>query len=402
MFVEPSKTGLIVLGASTFANYADAGREAFLHGATEMIGYFRSAKVGLGLPDANVLNLFDSKRTSYEQILDVNQFVSTRAFRDIFVYVVGHGGKRYSVLNLALWSSDSRDVSTSLNIEDLLVRIKFTNPARVYAIVDTCDSGVLHDRADELPIDPEALAVLSNIDSAKIPSEGLAILTANNSGAVGSVLAEDGVQGMKAPLFTTELIKLLREGLRDGSAFGFSLNGLREAVSPRIEAYLAQRADKDLKARSVPQVTDQPVFERNPTRLLSSVAVFPNNDERHSLVARAAKQIRFAHEYEQRQTAEIQKLEAEVLRLAPFESEVTRLSPFKNEAERLAPYERLTETLITERRELQIRLASTSTQRTIFMILFSILFGAVLLGLMFALAAWYFAGATATSPSPPT
>ncbi len=144
---------------------------------------------------------------------------------------------------------------------------------------------------------PVLIGYISSADSSHLPRSGLSVLTSNNYENSGPVLADDNLSPIESPLFTHELVKLLRKGKRRDQKFGFSMHALRETLEVRIKETLEFINRKELIAFSRPEVTDLTDFDNASVAVLSDVGIFPNNDPSNALIIKAAKKVRLTHSH---------------------------------------------------------------------------------------------------------
>ena len=98
---SPQTTLLIVLGASAWPLSPEfQSSEAFANAARRLKAYFLNPWP-FGLPDENLLDLFDSEKSTDELDLAIGQFLEQRLAsmkaagnpgRDLLFYFIGHGG----------------------------------------------------------------------------------------------------------------------------------------------------------------------------------------------------------------------------------------------------------------------------------------------------------------------
>ncbi|MDA5558691.1 hypothetical protein [Shimia sp. MMG029] len=322
MFFNPAKTGLIALGASTFPNETDLDRQVFLNASERVIDYFRDPRKGLGVVNRNIFNGFNTDFDKPALLLKIDQFISTRDLSDIFVYICSHGYADGDYFRFLLKNSQTSDEDTCVNFERLIERIEDAASCRLYFLIDSCASGVVHRRSPELPLSPEAASYLSSSDTLALPRLGATILTANNSTAIGSVYAHDELDDFDLPIFTGALLNLLNDGNLNRAGFGLSFSQLSEELSDRIPNLIAQINEKNIKTGSeqlsddhgthTPQCSDRPVFDSQNGNLISRIGVFPNNDPNHLLISQISRRVRISYSREVDQFERIEHLEAEI------------------------------------------------------------------------------------------
>src|SRR5207248_1064518 len=87
----------VVLGGSAWPKSPQlAASEAFASSARGFRHYLTDTN-GFGLPEANVLDLFDSPKTAPEIVEEIQNYLRQRTGsqptpRDLFLYYTGHGG----------------------------------------------------------------------------------------------------------------------------------------------------------------------------------------------------------------------------------------------------------------------------------------------------------------------
>src|SRR5260221_14747921 len=98
---SPQTTLVILLGASKWPGFPDfEPSEAFINSTHDLAKYFLNTHL-FGLPEENLLNLFDSGKDPNTIDIEIGQFLDTRISdlrqvgleaRDLLVYFTGHGG----------------------------------------------------------------------------------------------------------------------------------------------------------------------------------------------------------------------------------------------------------------------------------------------------------------------
>lgn len=76
MFIDSTSAGLFIIGASEYDNDPEQNRAAFAKGADGIVRYFKSSRVGLGIPNRNILNLFNSPLSPSEQKVQVYDYLA--------------------------------------------------------------------------------------------------------------------------------------------------------------------------------------------------------------------------------------------------------------------------------------------------------------------------------------
>jgi hypothetical protein len=315
MFLDMANSGLVVLGSSKYDNDPELNRDAFLGGSRKVLSYFKSIRDGLGIEPKNILDLFDSDDSPDHQQTAIQSFITSRRIDDLFVYIVGHGFTRNSDFYLFQKKSVRGNISTSMNISILLQFINDFGNFRTFAFIDACESGSIHIYDSVSQVMPVLIGYISSADATHMPRSGISILTSNNRSDIGIVLADDSLNDIKSPLFTHELLNLLRNGKRKDQKFGFSINYLREILEARIKDTLVKLNRSDLIDTSRPEVTDLTDFDTAAIAVLSDVGIFPNNDPSNALIIKAAKKVRLTYSHVKDLNEEIIELKQIIARL---------------------------------------------------------------------------------------
>lgn len=347
----------------------EQNREAFRHGADDVERYFRNTRYGLGLKSRTILNLFNFDATPLDHRSRIDAFLNrANNLDDIFVYITGHGIARKESLYVMICSSvqldtaNLPDIELFVNVETLLYRIKnAASGSRVYAFIDTCSSGVLHNE-DEI-LNPAEIKYLSNMQLMHMPRSGLVFLTSNNKNTIGDIIADDTLSEIKAPIFTHLMLSILRDGAPERYSFGLTITALTELIRSKIEELLNGIGRSDPHKTNWPQFTDEPDFERRSTALLSDIAIFPNNHRKNSLVLQAAKRIRLAYELEEDLRVSLQEKENQIDKLNLQVEKLTQTTTATSDA-----YRKLEETTVTLKEIVKVHLSAKNTFRMIALI----------------------------------
>jgi Caspase domain len=216
---EPSRTVAILLGASRWELHEaldnEKMRPAYEAAYRRVRSYLRS-ELGLGLPDRNLLDLFNSKETSLEQDKHIRDFLRQQVSnevatcRDILFYFIGHGSTNRDGRFVFILRSTERNriTQTAYSARDFADALKREAPTqRHWLLLDCCASAkaygdfqpsrsvndVLHDDVDQfLPA---------------LPDTGAALFAACSSDAVALVDVTDSTT-----LFTAALMNVLERG----------------------------------------------------------------------------------------------------------------------------------------------------------------------------------------------
>ncbi|MYF98466.1 hypothetical protein F4212_04930 [Candidatus Poribacteria bacterium] len=291
MFLNPTTTCLILLGASSFSNYNDHDRKSFSRAHDAIKQYFLRSHVGLDLLPENVHDLFNSELSATAQIDAAAQFVRNNTmFRDVFVYIVTHGtffDNRYllKVRN----SSDKPDGSirddTHIGFDALYQEIFGAGSMRLYFIVDACDSGAIHTPHKDQVLLP--LAPPENQFETEGRGASAVFLTANSQSNIGLVY---GADDNEFPLFTGCLLETLEGGVQEGFSYGLSFDTLRYIINKHCQE---RTRDLEVPVSNIAQVSDRSNRPYSDEEfLLSSFTVFPNNDQANVRFNKVAHKVR--------------------------------------------------------------------------------------------------------------
>ena len=248
--VDPATTGLIVVGASRFEKLPknDRWRGAFQNAKEDIVAYFRNGEQGFGLPDDNILDVFDSGDAD-AVVRQVSDFLRNSQTQDLFLYACSHGhvkpvgtpDNEQHRFSLMVRESD-QEPETYLSFDKLISTIENYKLDHVYYIVDSCGSGALH--------------------KLKWPQRCQTFFTANNSEIIGSVSANKDLP------FTGALVDVLNGGIgppKDETGPFLSIQEICEEVDTRVSK------DKGASDTWKPQCSDRGGDS------LSQLKVFQNN-----------------------------------------------------------------------------------------------------------------------------
>jgi len=165
---------------------------------------------GFGLPEANVLDLFDSSKTAPEIVEEIQNYLRLRmsgspAPRDLFLYYTGHGGfiggRDYF---LAVRSTiEGLEGSSSIRVSDLASALRnAARDVRRFLILDCCFAAAAF---REFQSTPGAAARLQTLDA--FPKRGTTLLCSSSSRSVS--IAPEGEQ---YTMFSGALLDVLRRG----------------------------------------------------------------------------------------------------------------------------------------------------------------------------------------------
>jgi len=253
-----------------------------------MIDFFCDPLEGLGL--FHVFDRFDAEITKNDIIKEMTNFLQNKSLDDVFVYICSHGYKKVGRLHILLRTTQEDDPHSHLDFDDFIDNLRKEANCRVYCIVDCCESGIVHEDSTRLDI-PE---------TAVLPKAGTTILTANNRKTPGSVIAEDNLRGIDAPLFSHLFFQVVKKGEKklpkDGISFEHICQCIRERI-PKLIRDLNLASERQNTAKetcglhgedadlmqydrhrtNIPDCSDRPYHQKEIGKKLSQVLVFKNN-----------------------------------------------------------------------------------------------------------------------------
>ncbi|HET9832498.1 MAG TPA: SUMF1/EgtB/PvdO family nonheme iron enzyme, partial [Vicinamibacterales bacterium] len=200
----------ILLGGSAWPKSPQlAASAAFASSALGFRQYLLDPN-GFGLPEANVLDLFDSSKTAPEIVEQIQNYLRLRmsgspAPRDLFLYYTGHGGfiggRDYF---LAVRSTiEGLEGSSSIRVSDLASALRnAARDVRRFLILDCCFAAAAF---REFQSTPGAAARLQTLDA--FPKRGTTLLCSSSSRSVS--IAPEGEQ---YTMFSGALLDVLRRG----------------------------------------------------------------------------------------------------------------------------------------------------------------------------------------------
>jgi hypothetical protein len=145
-------------------------------------GFYGYLTGGFGLPEENVKDLFDSRKSPADQLREIGEWLFSKkeALRDLIVFYTGHGGFTPGDRKFFLATRSTTELlegASSIRIVDLATVLKIKAPwARKYLIFDCCFAGSV---VAEFMASPGLVAV----DKTKevFPSKGTAVLCSSSS-----------------------------------------------------------------------------------------------------------------------------------------------------------------------------------------------------------------------------
>lgn len=213
---QPSTTLVVILGASCFPKSSSrlSDSPSFRRSAEGFRAYLLD-KSGFGLPEENLLDLFDSPESI--PVLDekVGDFLKKRinkrgdyssSIGDLVIYYVGHGGFSGGDKEYYLALRDTRidnDLITSYSVRSLAKTLReYARNIRKYLIFDACFSAAAH--KEFMSTGPLQVAVTKTLF--ELPEKGTALLSA--AGAKCPALAPEDED---YTMFSGAMLHVLRE-----------------------------------------------------------------------------------------------------------------------------------------------------------------------------------------------
>jgi hypothetical protein len=244
---SPDTTAAIILGASDFPYASQFESSPQFSNSAKEFRAFLLADDGFRLPEANLLDLFD---TTDEQSLIIrniaNFLIETRkalearasTLSDVIFYYVGHGGfdssgsSRYF---LAIKQTNTIDyLSSSVSAVSLRRALReHTRAIRHYLILDCCFAAAAV--APYMSSSATAQAMVTQVED-EFPPSGTALLCAS-----GALIPARAKRGAKFTMFSEALLEILCKGAPNSSPI-FSLNELGIAVRSLLKSRYGDEA----------------------------------------------------------------------------------------------------------------------------------------------------------------
>jgi hypothetical protein len=212
---EPSRTLAILFGASRWPEFpgldSEAAAPAYLAAAASFRDYLLSED-GLGLPQANLLDLFDSSAGVVDQDRKIRKFIldkasATATIQDLIVMFIGHGSTAQNhkfIFILRSTSRDQRELS-AYKSENLGRALKDTAPTiRKWVFLDCCAASAAY--GDFQPAS-EPAKVMEDDAEISFPPDGAAFYAACDS---SDFAYNDPKAGSR--MFTAALTDVLKKG----------------------------------------------------------------------------------------------------------------------------------------------------------------------------------------------
>ena len=216
-----------------------------------MIKYFTTRNLGFSIPDHSVKDVFDVDLPPKQFVFEITRFVKQQKPTHLFLYVTTHGwrGKindQRDSLFIALPRSTFHDDDTYLDFESLVSSVNTAFDGHAYYIVDCCYSGLIHRISDMHNRNAPPTAQSRQTDKGP-HAKSTTFITSNNSASVGEVIARDKLPGVHAPLFTTALLDLLRNGAPKPAQPFLSIEAVCADLQTRIPQLVNQTNEELIK-----------------------------------------------------------------------------------------------------------------------------------------------------------
>lgn|GEM_PF-4281312 len=208
-------TVAVLLGAHEFPDTTFTSTEAFTRSAHLFRTYLKAGH-GLGVPEGNILDLFDSPLLAAEQLDRLITFIKRSAgtshqhtVKKLILYYVGHGAFPGGDYCLAVRRSDKDGLArTSIRFRDLADSItKHANWLQTFLLLDACFAakGTVYFMAEALEV------VKQEVDS-HFTMSGVCLYCSSPSDKVSHYLPDES-----ATAFTKAIESVLRQGIPNGS-----------------------------------------------------------------------------------------------------------------------------------------------------------------------------------------
>jgi len=212
----------ILLGASLFPQHSYAENPAFATSKNDFRNYLQDEVSGLGIPDSQILDLFESELPASSQVMAISTFLEGVPAqlpipKDLIVYYVGHGffsGIRQDYTLAIRNLTENFDALTGLKIADLsdVLKIK-ARKFRKFVFLDCCFAGealgMFQSQATEAAMRKTAEAFDSGAARRqnRRPSIGTALYGAADKYSVALSPAD-----LPRTMFTDALLRVLAKG----------------------------------------------------------------------------------------------------------------------------------------------------------------------------------------------
>jgi hypothetical protein len=258
-------TLVIMLGASAWPNSPGfQTSEAFLHAAQGFREYVLDPH-GLGLPTANLCDLFDAAFSTSDQLEMLGSFLEQRtrtlqaAYRDVLVYFVGHGG--FAGPSADFYLMPRRANASSLRASgmaiDALAEVlqEKARQTRRYLFLDCCFAAAafrsFQGGPDQTAITKTLDAFAVQTKSSGFPQKGTVLLCSSDQKSPSLLLPDES-----CTMFSYALLDVLRNGdlhrppqlsLRDIKELAEDrLAGLPQKNAPRPSLHSPDQSEGDV------------------------------------------------------------------------------------------------------------------------------------------------------------
>lgn len=229
---SPQTTLVILLGASEWPQYHDfQSSKAFANAAKGIRDYFLNQQT-FGLPDVNLLDLFDSEKSADDQDKEISQFLNRHVrdmkeagnpARDVLLYFVGHGGivGHNSDFYLAIRRMRKENPSIS-GLQMMALAKTLKEEARFLrriVILDCCFAAAAYSSfqgcPDELAIEKTKVAfqVGNTAAGSPTPTKGTTLLCSSGKKSQAMLLSDGS-----STMFTKAFLDALAQGKTSSNA----------------------------------------------------------------------------------------------------------------------------------------------------------------------------------------
>ena len=274
--ISSPTTLLIILGASEWPQFEDfVPSTAFSQSAQDIKNYFRDR---FGLPDENLLDLFDSEMDAIDIEKAISSFISSRKesgqknnikIENLIFYFVGHGGFDASygdAYYLAVRTiTKNRESQSALPIKNLAETLaKRAGDIRRYIILDSCFSAAAFKELQSGPLTAAKLQWMEAFAPPLVgPHIGIGLLCSSPPNRPSK-----SPEGEKYTMFSGAFLKALEEG---SGQLGDFLS-LRDITSITREVLQKNYGDKAV----LPEIHDPGQVEGQ----ITTIPLFPNPAKR--------------------------------------------------------------------------------------------------------------------------
>lgn len=224
---EASRTLAVLLGASKFPKDAGLSENRSFSASAEDVKEYLVDKNGFGVPQENLLWLFDSLRSQSDQLTEIAGFLMRRMQQlesegspasNLLVYYVGHGlftrGADQAYCLAVRRTNSANEGATSIRTVELANTIKdHARFLRRFLIFDSCFAASAF---KEFQAGPQVAAIMQI--KKEFPEDGTSLLCASSSDLRAKAPVE-----LNRTMFSSALIHVLRNGTeRAGQHLSFN------------------------------------------------------------------------------------------------------------------------------------------------------------------------------------